>query len=96
MKRALKKFLTRLFDSDQRAMELHLFLGFWAVMVYLGLAIYSTVHRDGSFDMQSFGIGITGIFAGTGAAAWGTGLQRRAQCQGDNLNGNGNGNATPH
>lgn len=73
------KFLAALLDSDHRAIELHLLSGAAGVATYLGLWIFVVVVRGATFDGASFGTGLAAVMAGTGVAAWGQGLQRKAQ-----------------
>ena len=70
-------WLAKLFDSSDKTVEAHLVLTAICILSFIGLTIYAVVVLGHPFDPQAYGTGAGATFAGTGAAAWGTGLQRK-------------------
>lgn len=69
----------KIFDSDDRSIELPHVLGALGVLVFLFLATWQVVKRDKDFDMTGFGLGLGTVFAATGIASIAQGTQRRIQ-----------------
>lgn len=74
-----RSFFSALLNSDDRGMELHLVLGAVAILIGLGLTVWTVIVQDKPFDIVSFGQGIGYLFTGAGIAAVAQGLQRKAQ-----------------
>jgi len=72
-------FLSRLFNSADRTVEAHIVLTALGVIGFVGLSAYAVVARGQAWDPAAYGAGLAAIFAGTGAAGWAAGLQRKAQ-----------------
>lgn len=68
-----------LLSSKDPTNELHLFLGFAAAVVFLGLSVYTVVVLGKDFDPITFGTGFCTLLAGVGLAGVGAGFQRKAQ-----------------
>ncbi|MDR3450729.1 MAG: hypothetical protein P4M15_13470 [Alphaproteobacteria bacterium] len=66
-------------DSNDREVEAHLVLLALGAVTLLGLSIYHVVILHNPFDPDPFGRGLGYLFTGGGAAAWGQGMQRKAQ-----------------
>ena len=60
---ALRKMLT---GRDNATWDIVRVLGALAVLVALGLTVYSVVWRGQPFDLQSFGLGVCALFSGLG------------------------------
>lgn len=73
------RWLARLFDSTDRTVEAHLVLASLGVIAFVALAAYGVVWLGHQFDPAAYGQGLGLAFAGSGAAAWGQGAQRRVQ-----------------
>lgn len=85
----MRVFVRRLVDVQDRAIEMHLVCALLGVLTFLGLSIYVVVVKAQPFDPAAFGQGLGLVFLGTGAAALGQGLQRRAQAEGDAIRRDG-------
>lgn len=72
-------WLARLFNSADRSVEAHLVLSSIGVLAFIALAAYGVVWLGHQFDPAAYGQGLGLAFAGSGAAAWGQGAQRRAE-----------------
>jgi hypothetical protein len=72
-------WLARLFDSGDRSVEAHIVLAAVGVLAFVGLAAYGVMWLGQHFDPAAYGQGLGLAFAGSGAAAWGQGAQRRAE-----------------
>jgi hypothetical protein len=79
-----KTFLIKMVDSNDAEVEAHLVLLCLGAMVLIGLSVFQVIFLRIEFDPESFGQGLGFLLAGGGAAAFGQGLQRSKQ-------GNGNG-----
>lgn len=60
---ALRQMLT---GRDNATWDIVRVLGALAVLVALGLTVYSVVWRGQPFDLQSFGLGVCALFSGLG------------------------------
>lgn len=72
-------WFARIFDGRDSSAEAHLALSCLAVLALIGLQIYSVVWGGNPFDAIGYGTGVGATFAGTGAAAWGQGMQRKSE-----------------
>lgn len=79
MFRAIARACGRALDSTDKTVEAHLILFVLVVLTLLGLSAYSVIVLGQHFDAKDFGASAGWIFGGCGAAAWGQGMQRRAQ-----------------
>ena len=55
-------------ESDNVTHDLYRYLALLSIVVGLGMQIYVVVCKGQPFEMQSFGVGIGGLFAGVGVA----------------------------
>lgn len=76
---SIKSRAAAMFDSNDRATEMHLALGALVVLTFLFLEAWSVLVKNKDFDMQGFGIGIGAVFVATGVGAVAQGIQRRTQ-----------------
>lgn len=77
----MNAWIKSLCDGSDHTAEMHLVLTAFVVVGFVALAVYSVWHGQ-AFDPAAYGTGAGATFAGTGAAAWGTGLQRKNQGEG--------------
>ena len=73
---------TKILNSTDKTIEAHLVMFVLVVLALVGLTVYSVVVQNQPFAPKEFGFASAAIFGGCGMAAWGQGLQRRAE--GDN------------
>jgi hypothetical protein len=76
-------FISRLINSADRTVEAHVVATLIAILLMCGISIYSVVWLGHVFDAASFGQGVGIALGGGGAAAWGQGMQRKSEEQGD-------------
>jgi hypothetical protein len=69
----------RLFDSDDRTLDLHLVSSAVAFAVFIVMTCWMVWARGKDFDPQTYGVGALALLGGGGMAAAGAGLGRRAQ-----------------
>lgn len=70
-------FFLRLFDSSDRSMELHLFLGAMALLGVIFYEGYDIAYITKEFVPEDYGYSLAYAFVGIGAAGWGQGIQRK-------------------
>ncbi len=70
MGRVLRELVT---EQDNVTHDVYKWLALFSVATAIGLTIYTVVHSGAQFDMQAFGLGMGGLFAGVGVQA---GLRR--------------------
>ena len=66
MGKILRELVT---ESDNLTHDIYKWLALATVATAIGLTIYTVVHVGAAFDMQSFGLGMGGLFAGVGVQA---------------------------
>jgi hypothetical protein len=79
----MKNFLKKLIDSGNSEVEAHLVLLCLGALTLIALSIYHVVYLRHAFDPDPYGQGLGYLLAGSGAAAWGQGLQRRTENEKD-------------
>jgi len=72
-------FVSRMLDSQDRAVEAHIVLTALSVVVFLFAMLWEILAQGKTVSLMDCGTGIGGILTGGGAAAWGIGVQRRAE-----------------
>ena len=55
-------------ESDNVTYDLYKYLSLCSICTGLALEVFCIVQRSQPFDMQTFGIGVGGLFAGVGLA----------------------------
>jgi len=73
------RFIGRMLDGGDPSVEAHLVLATLGVLGFVALSAYHVMIAGHAFDPGAYGQGLGYAFAGSGAAAWGQGLQRKAQ-----------------
>lgn len=68
---------SRLLNSRDRSVEMHLFLGGLAIILFILYEGYDLAYISKSFDAENYGAGVAYTFGGIAAASWGQGMQRK-------------------
>ena len=79
----MKSFFRKLVDSRNKEIEAHLVLLCIGVVVFIALSIYHVVVLAHAFDPDPYGQGFAFLMTGGGVAAWGQGMQRKAEKGGE-------------
>ena len=72
-------FFMRLFNSNDKSLEMHLFLGALSILCIIFYEGYDLVYISKFLDPEDYGYGLAYAFAGIGAASWSQGVQRKFQ-----------------
>jgi hypothetical protein len=73
----MNSFFKKLIDSGNSEVEAHLVLLCCGAFALIALTIYHVVVLKHAFDPDPYGQGLGYLLAGSGAAAWGQGMQRK-------------------
>jgi sensor histidine kinase regulating citrate/malate metabolism len=66
---SIKTFLKQIFtEVDNSTFDLTKILAMISILSAVGLAIFSVVYHNQTFDMQNYGLGTSALFAGVGVA----------------------------